>query len=212
MIGAGDRLRAAGEYCKRGKVTIPSDPELTSLLRWCRKVNKADTNYQRHKLVYKARTARWKKCHPRKWQEMQKRYENSEKRIERRNQRRGTLKYRLNSKMSLSIRYSLQRKSKCPYPKGGRHWEDLVGYTAKQLKRHLEKTMPIGYSWKDFFNGKLHLDHIIPISAFNFSRPEHEDFKRCWALGNLQLLSASENLRKRAKLTKPFQLTILFDD
>lgn len=31
------------------------------------------------------------------------------------------------------------------------------------------------------------------------------DFKRCWALRNLQLLPAKDNLRKNAKIGKPFQ-------
>ncbi|GAI73524.1 unnamed protein product, partial [marine sediment metagenome] len=42
--------------------------------------------------------------------------------------------------------------------------------------------------WKDYLNRDLHIDHIIPKSAFNFTKPEHTDFKRCWALDNLRLL------------------------
>ena len=40
---------------------------------------------------------------------------------------------------------------------------------------------------------------------FNFTKPEHPDFERCWALKNLRLLTAKENNIKRAKLAKPFQ-------
>ena len=53
--------------------------------------------------------------------------------------------------------------------------------------------------------GDWHIDHKIPISAFNFTKPEHEDFKRCWALSNLQPLWAKDNISKNAKLEKHFQ-------
>jgi len=42
-------------------------------------------------------------------------------------------------------------------------------------------------------------------SVFNFSKPEDMDFKRCWALSNLQPLWAADNFSKHAKLKKPFQ-------
>ena len=86
-----------------------------------------------------------------------------------------------------------------------RNWENLVDYTLDNLIKHLKKTMPEGYTWDDYLNGKLHIDHKIPISVFNFDKPEHIDFKRCWGLKNLRLLSAKENLIKGAKLSRPFQ-------
>lgn len=109
------------------------------------------------------------------------------------------LKFNLNYRMRTAIGLSLKRN------KAGRGWEKLVGYTLSDLIRRLKKTMPEEYTWKDYLKGKLHIDHIIPIKVFNFTKPEHTDFKRCWALSNLQLLSAKENNIKRAKLDKPFQ-------
>jgi hypothetical protein len=97
--------------------------------------------------------------------------------------------------------------------KAGRHWEELVDYNLEQLTNRLKSTLPHGYSWKDDFvngNGILHIDHKIPMSAFNFNSPEHIDFKRCFALDNLQLLPAIENEKKNAKLEKPFQPCLAF--
>lgn len=105
------------------------------------------------------------------------------------------LKYRLNCRMKTGIRQSLKFGSK-----NGRSWESLVPYNYKQLKRRLDFTMPNGYTWQDFLNGDLHIDHIIPISAFNFDESEHLDFSKCWALSNLQLLPAKENISKGKKL------------
>ncbi len=111
------------------------------------------------------------------------------------------LRFNLSRRISNMIYASLHNGS----GKQGRHWETLVGYTTAQLKRHLKKTMPNGYSWQDYLEGKFHIDHIFPIAVFNFTSPEDIDFQRCWALDNLQLLPAKENLRKYAKLIKPFQ-------
>lgn len=112
------------------------------------------------------------------------------------------LKFNLNNKISSNIYISLKNN------KVGRHWEDLVGYKLEELINYLDKTIPKGYTWQDFLEGKLQIDHIIPISVFNFTKPEHIDFKRCWGLENLQLLPARENKIKSNKLTKPFQPTL----
>jgi len=112
---------------------------------------------------------------------------------------RTDLKFNLSEKISAEMRIALNKQ------KNNLHWEDLVKYTLNDLIRRLKKTMPKGYTWDDFLEGKLHVDHIIPISAHNYTKANHIDFKRCWALSNLQLLPAKENLIKHDKLTKPFQ-------
>ena len=117
----------------------------------------------------------------------------------RKDKRKTDLKYNLNSKIRIAMWESLKGK------KAGKHWGELVGYSLKKLIKRLKKTMPEGYTWQDYMEGRLNIDHIIPISAFNFTKPEHPDFERCWALKNLRLLTAKENNIKRAKLTKPFQ-------
>ena len=112
------------------------------------------------------------------------------------------LKYNLRMKISKAINESLRYGKRIKSNKNGRHWEDLVGYKLKDLIIRLVSTMPKGYNWEDVKKGELHIDHIIPISAFNFTQPEHIDFKRCWALENLRLLPKKDNLIKNAKLIK----------
>ncbi len=92
--------------------------------------------------------------------------------------------------------------------KNGRHWETLVGYTADQLKRHLEKLFKSGMTWENY-GSYWWIDHKIPISAFNFERPEDIDFKRCWSLRNLQPLEAKQNRVKHDKVDKPFQPSLI---
>ena len=117
----------------------------------------------------------------------------------RKNRKKIDLKFNLNEKISTAIWQCLKGNKK------RRHWEDLVGYKLTDLTKRLKSTMPKGYTWQDFLEGELHIDHKIPKSVFNFTQPEHTDFKRCWALSNLQLLPAKENKIKSNKLTKPFQ-------
>jgi len=139
----------------------------------------------------------------RKWRR-QRRKNNLEKireyyRIRNKNKRKTDLKFKLNANIATAINDSLKGNKK------GRDWKSLVGYTLNDLIKRLKKTMPEGYIWQDYLEGKLHVDHIIPKSAFNFSKPEHPDFKRCWKLKNLRLLPVRENLSKGDKLDRPFQ-------
>ncbi len=88
--------------------------------------------------------------------------------------------------------------------KNGRRWEVLVGFTCDQLKKHLEKRFKPGMTWGN--HGMYwHIDHKIPRCVFNFKTTDDIDFKKCWALKNLQPLEAKKNLSKGARLDKPFQ-------
>jgi 5-methylcytosine-specific restriction endonuclease McrA len=53
------------------------------------------------------------------------------------------------------------------------------------------------------------VDHIIPIAVFNFEKPEDIDFRRCWALKNLQPLESKQNQSKGAKIDRPFQPALM---
>ncbi len=156
------------------------------------KINEYSKSYYgKNKIKIKEKAKKWRKDNPEKVREYFNQWE--------KNRRKTVPKYSLNKKMSRMIKLSLQNN------KNGRHWEDLVGYKLEDLIKRLGETIPEGYAWRDFLEGKLHIDHIIPKSVFNYTKPEHLDFKNCWALNNLQLLPAKENRIKSSKLTKPFQ-------
>lgn len=112
--------------------------------------------------------------------------------------RLSTPKGKLNNNIKWRIWHSLHGE------KAGRRWESLVGYTLDDLNKHLEKQFKPGMTWDNYGN-YWHIDHIIPIAVFNFKTPEDIDFKRCWALENLQPLEAKENMRKNAKFDGDFQ-------
>ena len=157
---------------------------------------------QKNKTRIKEYQKMWREKNKEKTETIRQQYREYQKKYQKKyskKRRKTDLKYNLNQKMRLGIWFSLKGN------KNGYHWENLVGYTTKDLIKRLQKTMPKEYTWQDFLDGKLHIDHIIPVSVFNFTKPEHIDFKRCWALNNLQLLPAKENIKKNAKLYKPFQ-------
>ena len=117
------------------------------------------------------------------------------------------LKYRLNKRIRNLLICHMKKSQK-----RGRHWEDLVSYTINQLKKRLKETMPVNYAWRDFLNGELHIDHILPIKLFQFKTPEDEEFRQCWNLYNLRLLPAKENIIKKDKITNPILLYLLFKE
>jgi len=100
-------------------------------------------------------------------------------------------RFRLDKNMSRSIRAALSSGKK------GSSWDDILGYTLDDLVRHLEKRFLPGMTWENY--GRWHIDHKIPKSVFNYSSPEHIDFKRCWALDNLAPLWELENKMKSNK-------------
>jgi len=98
-------------------------------------------------------------------------------------------KFRLDENFSSQIRGALKEK------KQGRHWEKLVEYTLKDLILHLEQKFDKKMTWSNY--GRYwHVDHYIPKSWFQYESAESPEFKKCWALTNLQPLSGSENIKK----------------
>jgi hypothetical protein len=115
-----------------------------------------------------------------------------------RNKKMSTPKGKLNNSIAARVNHSLIGG------KAGRSWEELVGFTVDQLKTHLEKRFKPGMTW-DNYGTVWSIDHKIPISVFNFEKPDDIDFHLCWSLKNLQPLEVKANSSKRNKLEKPFQ-------
>ena len=91
------------------------------------------------------------------------------------------------------INYSLRRRG---IERVNKCW-GLLGYSVDELKERLSKTMPKGYNWEDFLNGKMDIDHIKPIKDFNYNNISDKGFKDCWDINNLRLLTVYDNRSKR---------------
>lgn len=68
--------------------------------------------------------------------------------------------------------------------KGNSSWTSFVDYTADDLLEHLgEKAFQKGYE----------IDHIIPVSLYDFKEMGDAEFRKCWGLKNLRMITKKEN-------------------
>lgn len=70
---------------------------------------------------------------------------------------------------------------------------DILGYSALDLKQHIESLFTEGMSWENY--GEWHIDHIKPVITFD----KNTDIKVVNALSNLQPLWWYDNLSKGFK-------------
>jgi len=83
--------------------------------------------------------------------------------------------------------------------KRGQSMLKYLPYTINELKIHLENQFDIHMNWNNY--GKYwHLDHIYPQSLLSYTSMEDENFRKCWALENLQPLEAVANIKKSNKI------------
>lgn len=157
----------------------------------------------RNKII--ERSVAWGKSHPERLKEIRQGVKERRKEKDKAWRREYRRKQRQKPAINLADRMKMALRQALGARKHGRKWETIVGYTKEELMAHLLKTMPKGYDWQDLIEGRLHIDHKIPCAVFHYVSENDIDFKRCWALNNLQLLPARENVLKRDKLDKPFQ-------
>jgi hypothetical protein len=115
----------------------------------------------------------------------------------RRERRRNDPKYKLRYQVSNHLNNMIKTGYSSPICD---FFLSVFGYSRRSLIKHLKSKLPPGYNWKDFLNQDLQVDHIKPVSDFNFVSVDCEDFKKCWSLENLQILTENENKHKGNKL------------
>lgn len=103
--------------------------------------------------------------------------------------------YRINNPHIIawrSILYSTLKRLNTP--KQG-HTIDMLGYSALDLKEHIEKQFLPGMTWDN--HGEWHIDHIRPVTNFSLT----EKISVVCALENLQPLWEFDNLSKNNKFS-----------
>lgn len=145
--------------------------------------------YQNNKNYELARNKRWQEAN----QERVREYD----RISRA-RKRSTPKGKLENSMKAGVHRGITKGSKA-----SRKTFSILGYSLNKLMRHLERKFLPGMSWENY--GDWHVDHKVPLAVHNYNSPDDIDFKRAWALNNLQPLWAKDNMRKNDKLDREFQ-------
>jgi len=145
-----------------------------------RLLEKQKEYYQKNKQQIIKNVYEWCLANPQKASAIQKRY---------RIKRNENPKFHLARIISIAIWKCLKKK------KANRNWESLVNYTLEVLMEHLENQFDEKMNWSNY--GKYwSIDHKKPISLFNYINPEDEEFKKCWALENLQPMEKIANIKK----------------
>ena len=104
--------------------------------------------------------------------------------------------FALSNAVATRIAMTINSKHKSDYSKS--KYIASLPFSIEELKQHLENLFTPEMNWQNY-GSYWHIDHIIPISAFNFEKPTDDEFLKCWSLENLQPLPAIENLRKSNK-------------
>ena len=76
---------------------------------------------------------------------------------------------------------------------------DLAGCTAEQLRLHIQSQFTAGMTWDN--KHLWHIDHIIPVSAFDLSTEEGQH--AAFHYTNMRPMCANENRKKHAKPPLP---------
>jgi len=98
---------------------------------------------------------------------------------------------RLRSSVRCLIYHALKKQGAT---KGGKTFAHL-DYTPRELYEHIEAQFDENMTWENY-GSYWHLDHIIPQAALPYDSLKHPNFKKAWALDNLQPLEKNENIQK----------------
>ncbi|MBZ9888092.1 hypothetical protein LB559_09085 [Mesorhizobium sp. BR1-1-3] len=179
-------------YLERNRVRRAADPEAAREYqrRWWAANPDLTLEYQRK---WRGKNEEEVRAYSKRWFA-----ENRNKARGYQSKRRSTPRGRLESNIRSGMYRGIAKGSK-----SGRKTFDILGYTVDDLRAHLEGLFQDGMTWENY--GEWHVDHKIPLAAHNYVTPDDIDFKRAWAISNLQPLWAKDNLSKNDKLTAPFQ-------
>lgn len=75
----------------------------------------------------------------------------------------------------------------------------LLGYTSDDLRAHLESQFRAGMSWENYGTA-WEIDHKTPLCSLPASSAADENFRKAWALQNLQPLPPSVNRSKGGRV------------
>ena len=124
------------------------------------------------------------------WREDNREHVNKYKREYERKRRSEDPKYRLCVRTRTAVYTCLKERNVAKY----KSTFQLLGYSIEDLMQHLEKQFTEGMTWDNY--GEWHVDHIKPMTSFQFESFDDPEFKECWKLENLRPLWEFDNLSK----------------
>lgn len=83
----------------------------------------------------------------------------------------------------------------------------LIGCDQDSLKLHIERQFQPGMTWKNHSSKGWHIDHIIPLSYFDFN--DTKQIAQAFHYTNLQPLWAKDNLKKWKKVDETLLVNLI---
>jgi hypothetical protein len=111
---------------------------------------------------------------------------------QKRNRFYNDIDYKLKTLIRCRIKQSIKNN------KQYKHSIDLLGCSIEEVREHIERQFQQGMNWDNWSVHGWHIDHIIPLSYFDFSDPEQQ--KRACHYTNLRPLWAEDNHKKSDKI------------
>ncbi len=117
--------------------------------------------------------------------------------------RQTNINFRIRHHFTTRIRGQLA--ANCPIKLGRKELNELLGYRLKDLRISLDAQIQRdeGINIRTAIDAGYHIDHIRPLVSFGCfevaTEAGKELFKECWAISNLKLIPAEDNLAKGAK-------------
>lgn len=139
----------------------------------------------------KPRYARWRNDNIHRARGISRRYYHGKGRVRLSELRKSSINYRILDNLRRRINKTVRRGGK------SQSTQKLLGCSIQDFRIYLESLWESGMSWDNYGRNGWHIDHIIPCSLFDLSRPDHQ--KRCFHFSNMQPLWAPVNLSKHNK-------------
>lgn len=79
----------------------------------------------------------------------------------------------------------------------------LLGCSFAEFRRYIEGLFTEGMTWEAVLDGRIHIDHIKPVSSFDLTDPLQQ--KQAFHFTNCQPLWAAENISKGNRIIIPFK-------
>jgi hypothetical protein len=155
--------------------------------------------YKHNKNKYSKRAKQYYKKNQKKLSERQKEYrKNNPKKVLEKEKRSKRKRYKtnINFKTQILLRNRLYQSLVSNIK--SQSTMELLGCSIEYFKIYLESKFQDGMTWKNWSLNGWHIDHIRPVSSFDFSDPDQQ--KICFHYTNLQPLWAKDNLQKANKI------------
>ena len=165
--------------------------------------------YQNNKEKMRLLNIEWKKNNPERVKFLDARYRNTENsRLIRRNWarknrtialKRWVERYNTEPQFNLEIKFRrrVYMSVRNQFTVKAKKTIELLGTTYLKFKEYIESKFTKNMNWEKVLSGKIHLDHIKPVSLFNLLDVNEQ--KKAFNYKNMQPLWAKDNMRKHNK-------------